>query len=310
METQPLSQINGEPVRRRRRPDVTPKDGLYRYSPVPPEYRDEDGYLVEDGMGQTDSHQRQTSLWCHALRRRLPAATVCADLFLHYERGDKTKTLAPDLFVALRSPRREDWDSYKLWEHPVPDLVIEMLSDSTSKKDTGSKPHTYAHLGVREYWLFDPKGFELSTPLVGYRLRDGRYRPIAANAAGRLPSEVLGLDLHVCAGELRFRDPTTGEDLSTYDESEDGRAAEQQRADGEKRRADLAELEREAEKHRADREKRRADAAEHGRAAEKRRADGEKRRADAAEHLRATEKQRADAAERELAQLRLRLAEP
>ncbi len=260
METQPLSQINGEPIRRRRRPDVTPKDGLYRYEPVPPVYRDEDGYLVEDGMGQTDSHQRQTSLWCHALRRRLPAATVCADLFLHYERGNKTKTLAPDLFVALRTPRREDWDSYKLWEHPVPDLVIEMLSDSTSKKDTGSKPHTYAHLGVREYWLFDPKGFELSTPLVGYRLRDGLYRPITVNAAGRLPSQVLGLDLHIWAGELRFRDPTTGEDLSTYDEALDGRAAEKQRADA-------AELERDAEKHRA------------------------------------------DAAERELARLRLRLAE-
>ena len=288
METQPLSHINGQPIRRRRRPDVTP-DGLYRYTPVPPVYRDEDGYLVEDGMGQTDSHQRQTSLWCHALRRRLPAATVCADLFLHYERGDKTKTLAPDLLVALRTPRREDWDSYKLWEHPVPDLVIEMLSDSTSKKDTGSKPHTYAHLGVREYWLFDPKGFELSTPLLGHRLHAGLYRPITVNAAGRLPSEVLGLDLHVCAGELRFRDPATGEDLSTYDEAVDGRAAEKQRADA-------AELDREAEK-------RRADEAEHGRAAEK-------RRADAAEHQWATEKQRADAAERELARLRARLEEP
>ena len=116
-----------------------------------------------------------------------------------------------------------------------------------------------------------------------------------ADAAGRLRSEVLGLDLHlhVRAGELRFRDPATGEDLRYADESEDGRVAE-------KNRADAAERERAAERDRADAERGRADAAERGRAAEKNRADAESDRADA-------EKRRADAAERELARLRLGL---
>ena len=233
MKTQPLSHINGEPARR---PAVAADDGLYRYVPMPPAYRDEDGYLLEDSMGQTNQHLRQTSLWYHALRLRLPNATVCSDLFLHYELGDTNKTLAPDLFVALRAPRDENLGSYKLWEYPVPELVIEMLSDSTSKKDVGPKRDTYEYLGVYEYWLFDPQGFELPAPLAGHRLRAGRYRPIAADAAGLLPSEVLGLGLHVCAGELRFRDPATGKDLRTYDESE-------QRADAEKTRADAAERE-------------------------------------------------------------------
>ena len=120
----------------------------------------------------------------------------------------------------------------------MPELVIEMLSETTSDADVGSKCATYEHLGVREYWLFDPEGFELPAPLAGNRLHAGRYRPIAADAAGRLPSEVLGLDLHVCAGELRFRDPATGEDLRTYDEAE--------------RRADASELARAMEKTRAD----------------------------------------------------------
>ena len=238
METQPLSQINGEPIRRRRRPDVKPDDGLYRYKPVPPVYRDEDGYLLEDGMSQTDGHLSQTTFWYEALKLRLPGATVCSDLPLHYELGDTDKTVVPDLFVALRLDGRT---SYKLWEHPLPELVIEMLSKSTSKADVGSKRHTYEHLGVIEYWLFDPEGFRLPAPLRGYRLRAGRYQQIAADAAGRMSSAVLGLELHVRGGELRFRDPATGEDLNTYSEVHRGRAAEKRRAEAAESRAEAAE---------------------------------------------------------------------
>ena len=243
MKAQPRSVINGELVRRPARPAGRVDDGLYRYRPLPPLGRDEDGYLVEDSMGQNDPHLRQTTLWYHALRRRLPTATVCSDLFLHYRRGDKGAVLVPDLFVALKVPPREGRLSYKLWEDPRPDLVVEMLSDSTSAKDVRPKRRTYAHLGVREYWLFDPEGFELSVPLAGHRLRAGRYRRIEADAGGRLRSKVLGLDLHVRAGELRFRDPATGEDLRTYDEAEDQRALAERRAGVEKDRADAAERE-------------------------------------------------------------------
>ena len=270
---------DGEPLCR---PAVAADDRLYRYAPVPPVYRDEDGYLLEDGMSQTDRHLTQTTRWFHALKRRLPTATVCSDLPLHYRLDDTDATLVPDLYVALGVPPDVDREDYRLWEDPAPDVVVEMLSRTTAKRDVGLKRHTYERLGIREYWLFDPKGFELSTPLVGYRLRDGRYRRIDADAAGRLRSEALGLDLHVRDGELRFRDPATGEDLRTLDEAEDRAAAEAHRADAETHRAD-------AEAHRADAEAHRADAAEREREAEKR---------------------RADAAERELTRLRLRLEEP
>ena len=242
MKAQPRSEVNGEPVRRRAEPA---DDGLYRYVPVPPVYRDEDGYPVEDGMSQAIDHQVQTAQWRTALQRHCPTATVASDLSMPYKRGDTTKVLVPDLLVALRAERRPDRRSYRLWENPPPELVIEMLSKSTSGADVGTKRDTCERLGIREYWLFDPTGFELPTPLAGCRLCDGRYRPIDADAAGRLRSEVLGLDLHVRAGELRFRDPTTGEDLRYADESEDGRLAE-------KNRADAAERERAAEKDRAD----------------------------------------------------------
>ena len=242
MKAQQRSQVEAERVRRPARPAGRLADGLYRYVPVPPVGRDEDGYLVEDGMAQRDDHLRQTSLWYHALRRRLPTATVCSDLFLHYRQGDRGATLAPDLFVALEAPPQKDRPSYKLWEDPLPELVVEMLSDRTSAEDVGSKRRTYAYIGVREFWLFDPKGFELPVQLAGYWLQAGRYQPIIdADAAGQLRSEVLGLDLHVRAGELRFRDPATGEDLRTYDEAEEERLAAERNAIAEKNRADAAE---------------------------------------------------------------------
>ena len=248
MSAQPRNQeVDGEPVRGR-----TPPDGLYRYQPMPPAYRDADGYLVEDSMGRNSRHMCETSLWYHALTVRLPAATVCSNLFLHYRKGDRGATLVPDLFVALGVPPIEDRDNYKLWQDPVPDLAMEMLADSTTANDECSKRDTYERLGAREYWLFDPSGFKLATPLAGYRLREGRYRPIDPDAAGRRRSKVLELDLHVQAGELRFRDPATGENLRTYSEALDRADAEERRWAFQKARADAEERRWAVEKARAD----------------------------------------------------------
>lgn len=38
----------------------------------------------------------------------------------------------------------------------APDLVVEVLSPSTAKRDRGYKKDTYAKCGVREYWLVSP----------------------------------------------------------------------------------------------------------------------------------------------------------
>jgi Uma2 family endonuclease len=40
--------------------------------------------------------------------------------------------------------------------HPAPDLVVEVLSDSTYENDYGIKFTDYAHHGVSEYWIVDP----------------------------------------------------------------------------------------------------------------------------------------------------------
>jgi Uma2 family endonuclease len=55
----------------------------------------------------------------------------------------------------------------------TPDLVIEVLSDSTVFRDRGIKRERYAHFGVAQYWIVDPH-----TQVVQvYRLLEDASRP-------------------------------------------------------------------------------------------------------------------------------------
>lgn len=79
-------------------------------------------------------------------------------------------------------------------------LEIHVLGDG--KKDRVDNVVRYARLGIPEYFVFEP----LRSRLVGYRLAEGRtgtYQPIVPQE-GRWSSEVLGLDLAMEAGRIRF----------------------------------------------------------------------------------------------------------
>jgi Uma2 family endonuclease len=55
----------------------------------------------------------------------------------------------------------------------APDLVVEVLSPSTARRDLGEKLRLYSETGIREYWLVDPaaKTFEfLVADDDGFRL--------------------------------------------------------------------------------------------------------------------------------------------
>ena len=156
---------------------------------------------------------------------------VGGDMFVYYEEGNPGAVVAPDVFVVIGAPKRAEHprDTYKLWEEPKgPDFVLEVLSSSTWKADLGPKRALYASLGVAEFWLFDPTRERLlSPPLRGMRLAGREYRELPAlqpaASAPTLRSEVLGLDLRLDHGTLRFRDPATGEDLLGHDEERSAR---------------------------------------------------------------------------------------
>lgn len=61
-------------------------------------------------------------------------------------------------------------------ERGHPDLVIEVISPSSSSKDRVQKRHDYAAIGVPEYWLIDPEARILESQV----LREGAYLIVEA----------------------------------------------------------------------------------------------------------------------------------
>ena len=221
------------------------------YVPMPPVVFDGDGYLIADSMGQNLRHSRRLSA-CETVlgsHFRPRGGVVGMDGVMPYMEGHRHKMVVPDLFVALRAKEDEGRASYKLWEEATPDFVLEDLSPESERRDLVDKCALYRRLGVPEYWMFDEtctrlldeSGSPLGQLLVGYRLRGGEYVRVWANAAGRLPSEALGLELCVREGLLRFFDPVTREYLRTLDESEQGREAAERRAEAEAAQREAAE---------------------------------------------------------------------
>lgn len=87
----------------------------------------------------------------------------------------------------MPKPGGEAWQYVEL-EGP-PDLVVEVVSDSTVRKDTKRLPHAYFAAGVTEFWLVD--GRKDLTFVLHARGESG-YEPVAADAEGFQPSAVLG----------------------------------------------------------------------------------------------------------------------
>ena len=157
-----------------------------------------------------------------------PDVYVSGDLLIYYEEENPRRSVAPDVFVVFGAASHKR-NVYKLWEEPkAPDFVLEVASKNTWREDLGRKRALYAELGVREYWLFDPKDEHFDPPLQGLVLREGAYRPLPAlmeNGARTIRSEVLRLDLRAQSGKLRFRDPATGQYLKSHAEAAAAEAA-------------------------------------------------------------------------------------
>ena len=100
------------------------------------------------------------------------------DVRLFEADGDRPEdvdiVVQPDLMVVC--------DQNKVDRHGVhgaPDLVIEIISNSSRRLDRLTKLNLYQRAGVREYWIVDPDTGVVSV----YTLKDGIYRTAAAYGA-------------------------------------------------------------------------------------------------------------------------------
>ena len=104
------------------------------------------------------------------------------DVRLNYDTLDDT-VVEPDLMIVC--------DSNKLNDAGIigaPEMLVEILSPSTSKYDKTTKYESYLKNGVQEYWIIDPTTKILTVNL----LKDGNYISHPYTINDTVPVQTLG----------------------------------------------------------------------------------------------------------------------
>jgi Uma2 family endonuclease len=185
---------------------------------IDPLYPDSDG----EPLGETQFHIIAIMHVFQALKQYFRGrgdVCVLADSFMYYEQENRIKSKAPDVMIAFGVRGNHLRRSYRIAEEGVvPSVIFEMTSKKTSDEDEHGKKDTYAWLGVKEYFLFDPEDLSIDPRMQGFRLRDGQYVALAPDADGRLISQELAMLLDAEDTLLRLIDTRTGRRLMTFDE--------------------------------------------------------------------------------------------
>lgn len=103
----------------------------------------------------------------------------------------RTTVVQPDLTYIAKS--REPIITERAIEGP-PDLVIEILSSSSVRRDRGKKVTLYARFGIRHYWVVDPRARLLDFYEVGERRK---YRLVARHEGAARVRAALFPDLEI-----------------------------------------------------------------------------------------------------------------
>ncbi|PRX61506.1 Uma2 family endonuclease [Cohnella sp. SGD-V74] len=94
---------------------------------------------------------------------------LLAPMDVHF---DEENILQPDILYIRGENRGIIRDGYV---YGAPDLVVEILSGSTARRDKTLKKSTYEKFGVGEYWLVDP----VYRLVEQFAIVDGEYRLLA-----------------------------------------------------------------------------------------------------------------------------------
>ncbi|MDZ8189024.1 MAG: Uma2 family endonuclease [Nostoc sp. ChiSLP02] len=166
---------------------------------------------------------------------------VGGNMFVYYSLAQlRNKDFkGPDFFVVLGVPKGER-KSWVVWEEEkAPDVVIELLSESTAADKNEKKLIYQNQMRVPEYFWYDPFNPD---DWAGFSIQQRVYQPLAVSDRNQLVSESLGLALQRWQGNYKGIEATwlrwatlEGELLLTPEE------LERQRAEQERQRANKAE---------------------------------------------------------------------
>ena len=159
---------------------------------------------------ETELHLRQIILLFNCLEwlwRDRNDFYAAGNLTIYYSprQSKSEKFRGPDFFVVLGTERKTR-KSWVVWEEEgkYPNVIVEILSESTANTDKGFKKELYQDtFRTPDYFWFDPYTLEFA----GFHLVDGTYQPLQANELGHLWSQQLGLYLGIYQGLLRFFTP-------------------------------------------------------------------------------------------------------
>ncbi len=171
------------------------------------------------------------------------------NMFIYYssEQARNRDFRGPDFFAVLDVDGTRERQGWVVWEENgrYPDVIVELLSDSTAEVDKGTKKNIYERVfKTPDYFVFDP--FE-PISLQGWHLdANQRYQLLMPNERGWLWCQTLGFWLGTWEGTidretgvwLRFYD-NSGNLILLPEEAAQARAEqEQQRAEQERQRAE------------------------------------------------------------------------
>lgn len=159
-----------------------------------------EGYPSEDDepMAATGFHGVQIRTFSDQLARYFSTESsiyIGIDSFIYYYEGDRTKSVAPDIYVVLGAEKYPERRSFYAWaEGAVPTVVFEFLSDSIAAQDRGAKLKQYlVDIGAAEYFIHQPEG-DKPPEFHGWRRSPtGEIEGIPPDAEGGLFSHSLNL---------------------------------------------------------------------------------------------------------------------
>ena len=153
----------------------------------------------EDLMGETSVHANLVHYLIEVLKW-LFRGQVCAvyeNLNFYQTPNPREYPLAPDIAI-IKGVEFKHVRSWRVGKTgPPPQVVFEIASEETWKKDLDEKPGKYALMGVKEYFAYDPNeppiGKHASRRLFGWQLDKERQemREMSVDSDGRLWSPHL-----------------------------------------------------------------------------------------------------------------------
>lgn len=153
---------------------------------------DTDGVPLESSWHRACINLLIESVKAHFHRRRdyCVGGNMC--LYYSLEQVKNQDFLSSDFFFVHGESQSDNHDRWAMWEQGgrYPNVIIELLSRKTAKRDRTEKKEIYRGIfHTSEYFLYDP----LKKTLEGFRLVQNNYVPIEVDSHGRMWSEELEL---------------------------------------------------------------------------------------------------------------------